>query len=65
MGLRRARAEPDTDIASRKENVGSLLHSFMFIQLSSGNIDLGVVIPSNSGNYKSRQRKIPLLGKRF
>ena len=41
MRLRGAWGEPDADITPGKENVGGILHGFMFTQLSSGRIDFG------------------------
>lgn len=36
VGLRRG---PDSDVTSRKEQAGSILPGFVFVQLSSGHID--------------------------
>lgn len=65
VGLRRGYEELDADITSREGNIGSLPHGLMFTQLGSGDIDFGIVRPSNQRNNNPSNTKIPFWVKCF
>lgn len=64
VGLRRGL---DSDVTSRKEQAGSILPGFVFVQLSSGHIDFFLVVtPRHQGTKNpGRQHKNSLLGEVF
>lgn len=65
VGLRRGYEELDADITSREGNIGSLPHGLMFTQLGSGDIDFGIIRPSNQRNNNPSNTKIPFWVKCF
>lgn len=58
VGLRRGYVELDADITSGEGNIGSLPHGLMFTQLGWGDIDFGIVTPSNQRNNNPSNTKI-------
>lgn len=65
VGLRRGWAELDFDITSSKENVGSILHGFLFTQLGSERIDFLVVNTKPFRELKTQAAQKSSLGKMF